>query len=133
MQTKSKRQVQPGDVVVVHGHALGHPGRTGVVLEVLDPASGHEHYRVRWDEEHESLYWPGSDATFRPGTRRHREPLAVRPRTLAVERARMPPSSTDGGPATSVERRAAHPGRSRCGVHGPARPWRWSERRSTWL
>jgi hypothetical protein len=31
---------------------------------------GHVHFRVRWDEEHESLYWPGSDATLRPGSRR---------------------------------------------------------------
>ena len=74
MRTKNEGQAQPGDVVVVHGHTTGDPGRTGVILEVLDPASGHEHYRVRWDEEHESLYWPGSDATVRPGTRRRRPP-----------------------------------------------------------
>lgn len=54
-----------GDVVVVHGHTAGDPGRTGVIVEVLG-APGHPHFRVRWDEEHESLYWPGSDATIRP-------------------------------------------------------------------
>ncbi len=48
-------QAKPGDVVV-HGHTTGDPGRTDVILEVLDPASGHEHCRVRWDEEHESRY-----------------------------------------------------------------------------
>ena len=72
MRAKIEVQTQPGDVVVVHGHTTGDPGRTGVILEVLDAASGREHYRVRWDEEHESLYWPGSDATVRPGTRRKR-------------------------------------------------------------
>jgi hypothetical protein len=70
MRANSDIQTKPGDVVVVHGHTTGDPGRTGVILEVLEAASDHEHYRVRWDEEHESLYWPGSDATVRPATRR---------------------------------------------------------------
>jgi hypothetical protein len=68
MQANSDSGVQPGDVVVIHGHTTGDPGRTGVILEVLGGA-GHEHYRVRWDEEHETLYWPGTDATVRPRTR----------------------------------------------------------------
>jgi len=77
MQAKIGKQAKPGDVVVVHGHTTGDPGRTGVILEVLGGGSGHEHYRVRWDEEHESLFWPGSDATVRPGTgRRQRAPRA---------------------------------------------------------
>ena len=71
MQLKSKVTAEPGDVVVVHGHSTGQPERTGVILEVLG-APGHEHYRVRWDEEHESLFWLGSDATVRAGTRRKR-------------------------------------------------------------
>ena len=71
MQLKSKVTAEPGDLVVVHGHSTGQPERTGVILEVLG-ASGHEHYRVRWDEEHESLFWLGSDATIRPGTHRLR-------------------------------------------------------------
>jgi Domain of unknown function (DUF1918) len=65
MKAKSDVQAKPGDLVVVHGHSTGESPRTGVILEVLDPASGHEHYRVRW-EDHESLYWPGSDATVEP-------------------------------------------------------------------
>ena len=71
MQLKSKVTAEPGDVVVVHGHSTGQPERTGVILEVLG-ARGHEHYRVRWDEEHESLFWLGSDATVRAGARRER-------------------------------------------------------------
>jgi Domain of unknown function (DUF1918) len=73
MQAKTV-QAKPGDVVVVHGHTTGDPGRSGVILEVLDPASSHEHYRVRWDEQHESLFWPGSDATVRPA--KPRRPVA---------------------------------------------------------
>lgn len=77
MQANSEIQAKPGDIVVVHGHTTGDRGRTGVILEVLDAGSDHEHYRVRWDEEHESLYWPGSDATVRAGSRRkHRAPRA---------------------------------------------------------
>ncbi len=71
MKLKSKVTAEPGDLVVVHGHSTGQPERTGVILEVLG-ASGHEHYRVRWDEEHESLFWLGSDAIVRPGTQRKR-------------------------------------------------------------
>lgn len=79
MQVKSEIAAQPGDVLVVHGHATGDPGRTGVILEVLGTGDG-EHYRVRWDEEHESLFWPGSDATLRPGSRRKRRSPSGGPR-----------------------------------------------------
>ena len=68
MQVKGPIQAKPGDVVVVHGHTTGDPGRTGVITEVLGSGE-HELFRVRWDEEHESLYWPGSDATVRPSSR----------------------------------------------------------------
>lgn len=42
MQAKSEIQVKAGDIVVVHGHTTGDHGRTGVIVEVLDAASGHE-------------------------------------------------------------------------------------------
>ncbi len=74
MEQKTALLAKPGDVVVVHGHTTGAPGRTGVILEVLDPASGHPHYRVRWDEEHETLFWPGADASIRPASRRRPGP-----------------------------------------------------------
>lgn len=35
----------------------GRPPRLGQVVEVLG-RPGHEHYRVRWDEEHESVFFP---------------------------------------------------------------------------
>jgi Domain of unknown function (DUF1918) len=35
----------------------GGPARKGLILEVLGQP-GHEHYRVRWDEQHESLHFP---------------------------------------------------------------------------
>jgi hypothetical protein len=35
----------------------GGPSRRGQILEILGPR-GHPHYRVRWDEQHESLHFP---------------------------------------------------------------------------
>jgi hypothetical protein len=50
-----------GDLVVVTGHHVGEPERIGEILGVLgDP--GHERFRVRWDDGHESIFYPGSDA-----------------------------------------------------------------------
>ena len=47
----------PGDWIEVHPLAVGQPPRRGQILEVLG-ARGHEHYRVRWDEVHESIFYP---------------------------------------------------------------------------
>lgn len=93
MSATRDAQAHPGDVVVVHGHTTGDPGRTGVILDVLDRASDHEHYRVRWDEEHVSLFWPGSDATVRPGSRRERGDVPpAGSSTTAVEGDAVPDS-----------------------------------------
>lgn len=60
-------RAKPGDWIVVYGHALGEQERTGLIVEVLGTL-GHERYRVRWDEEHESIFYPGADATIRRKT-----------------------------------------------------------------
>jgi len=39
------------------------------ILEVLGEPS-HRHYRVRWDDGRESIFFPGSDATIRHAARR---------------------------------------------------------------
>jgi hypothetical protein len=54
-----------GDVVVISGHHVGEPERLGEILEVLGEAD-HSHYRVRWDDGSESVFYPGSDASIRP-------------------------------------------------------------------
>jgi hypothetical protein len=66
--TKAKSRARRGDVVVIHGHTVGKPERTGEILEVLGEP-GHEHYRVRWEDEHESLVYPSSDTSIRPAKR----------------------------------------------------------------
>jgi hypothetical protein len=61
---KSPRSVEPGDLVIVSGHRVGETEQIGEVIEVLGDAGRH-HYRVRWDDGHESVFFPGSDATIR--------------------------------------------------------------------
>ena len=51
-----------GDLVNVEGHRVGEARRIGEILEVLGDAE-HEHYRVRWDDDHESVFYPSSDST----------------------------------------------------------------------
>jgi hypothetical protein len=45
-----------GDQIEARG-LHGQPSRHGKVVELLGSA-GHEHYRVRWDDEHESILFP---------------------------------------------------------------------------
>ncbi len=59
-----------GDVVEVSGRRVGDPGRLGEIVEVLGMA-GHPHYLVRWEDEHESIFYPGEGTTIHTG-RKHR-------------------------------------------------------------
>ena len=45
-----------GDWIEAHG-VHGEPARRGQIVELLG-REGHEHYRVRWDEQHESILYP---------------------------------------------------------------------------
>ncbi len=60
------RQVEAsvGDTVEVSGRRVGDPGRSGEIVEVLgedDP----RHYRVRWEDGHETVLYPAEATTFR--------------------------------------------------------------------
>lgn len=58
-------RAQVGDMIVVSGHRIGEPDRTGEILEVHGK-EGAPPYVVRWDDTgHEGLYFPGSDARLR--------------------------------------------------------------------
>ncbi len=48
-----------GDEIVVDNMQLGHPKRKGIVREVIGEGEG-QHYRVEWDDGHESVFFPGS-------------------------------------------------------------------------
>lgn len=53
----------PGDRIIIRGHRVGEPDRDAEVLEVLG-ADGGPPFRIRWgDNGHETLFFPGSDAT----------------------------------------------------------------------
>lgn len=54
-----------GDVVEVTEHRVGEAARLGELLEVIGEP-GHEHFRVRWEDGNESIFFPSSDATVRP-------------------------------------------------------------------
>jgi len=69
-------RAQVGDLIVIHGHRLGEPSRTGEILEVLGTAE-HEHYRVRWDDGRESIFTLGNDAVIRPARHPEDEPALV--------------------------------------------------------
>jgi hypothetical protein len=57
-----------GDWVETRG-LHGEPARRGQILELLGH-EGHEHYRVRWDERHESILYPADGVIITPGTKR---------------------------------------------------------------
>jgi hypothetical protein len=59
-----------GDEIVVAGHSVGNAERRATIVEVLGER-GHERFRVRWEDGHESILSPGEDAILRrPSTRR---------------------------------------------------------------
>lgn len=51
-------------LIEVGGRKLGDVVRFGEILEVLG-LPGHVHYRVRWDDDHESIFYPGTDTVVR--------------------------------------------------------------------
>jgi hypothetical protein len=55
-----------GDHIVIETAILDTPRRRGEVIEVIGQADK-EHYRVRWQDGHESVYFPGPDARVTTG------------------------------------------------------------------
>ena len=72
-------QGRQGDELVVKSPVLGAPSRRGEILEVIGDAE-RRHYRVRWDDGHESVYFPGPDAHVVPTGR----PAATARGTIVV-------------------------------------------------
>lgn len=63
-KTMKGKPVQVGDRIEITGHSVGDAPKRAEVLEVLGE-TGHEHFRVRWEDGHESIYFPGEDAVIR--------------------------------------------------------------------
>jgi len=51
-----------GDRIIVESNKVGGARKTGQVREVIDGAGG-KHYRVGWEDGHESIVFPSSDAS----------------------------------------------------------------------
>jgi hypothetical protein len=51
-----------GDRIIVESNKVGGARKTGEVLEVIG-GSGGNHYRVGWEDGHESIVFPSSDAS----------------------------------------------------------------------
>ena len=77
MATQQKAGARPGDVVEVKVRHVGDAPRTGEIVEVLGDPS-HPHFQVRWDDGHESIFYPSSDSFVRPAHGAHRAPPAIR-------------------------------------------------------
>lgn len=61
-----------GDRIVVESEHVGTPKREGEILEVLGTGES-SHYRVRWEDGHESTFYPSAGSTsiiHRAGRRR---------------------------------------------------------------
>ena len=58
----STASARPGDWVVARGVG-DKPARRGEIIELLG-GPGHEHFRVLWDEQHESILYPADGVTI---------------------------------------------------------------------
>ena len=66
MSTKSvEAGARAGDWIEARG-VHGQAPRRGEIVEVLG-REGHEHYRVMWDEQHESIVYPADGVIITPG------------------------------------------------------------------
>ena len=75
VKTVKGKPAKAGDIIEITGHAVGDQPRTAEILEVLGEP-GHEHFRVRWEDGHESVFFPGDDAVISKPKRRRRTPAA---------------------------------------------------------
>ena len=69
MASTVTQPARAGDVVEVVGHRVGEAVRHGTIAEVLGEP-GHVHYRVAWDDGHESMLYPSADVRVTPQPRR---------------------------------------------------------------
>lgn len=68
---EANSDLAPGAVIIVRRHSVGGQRRAGEILEVIG-GPGHRRYRVRWDDDHESIFFPADDVTverFHPAHR----------------------------------------------------------------
>jgi signal recognition particle receptor subunit beta len=64
------QEAKPGDVVTTSRNQVGAHARLGEIVELLG-APGHERLRMRWEDERETIFFPGPDAAIRHMEHRH--------------------------------------------------------------
>jgi len=64
VKTVQGEPAQVGDLIEITGHTVGDAPRRAEIREILGEP-GHEHFRVRWEDDHESIYFPGDDAVIK--------------------------------------------------------------------
>jgi len=69
-QTPKARAPRVGDWIETRG-VHGQSPRRGEIVELLG-RPGHQHYRVRWDEQHESIFYPSDGVIVQPRPKRQR-------------------------------------------------------------
>ena len=117
-----------GDRLHVHGNAVGHPDRTGEVVEVHG-AAGAPPYLVRFDDGHTRLCFPGPDAVIEPGKTRGRAARASgSARTAgktreapAAKAAPSPKAAAAASPKAAAAAKAAASPKARASSRGGAR------------
>ncbi len=108
MKTTDRPAVAVGDTIEVTGHRVGDAARSGEIEEVLGSGE-HPHYRVRWEDGHSSLLFPGSDTRItrkRRPTRRRRAPsraLVESLRDAGIEFELLPHKRTESAVAEARE------------------------------
>ena len=63
--TLGNRRIEPGDIVETSGRHVGDTRRIGEIVAVLGD-DDRVHFRVRWQDGHESILYPGDGTTIRP-------------------------------------------------------------------
>jgi hypothetical protein len=72
VKTVKGAPAQPGDEILITGHAVGDAPKAAKIVEVMGEP-GHQRFRVRWEDGHESIFFPGDDAVIRrPAKKRSR-------------------------------------------------------------
>ena len=69
-KTSTHSHARVGDWIEARG-VHGRAARRGEIIELLG-REGHEHYRVRWDDQHESIVYPADGVIVIPSKRRRR-------------------------------------------------------------
>jgi Domain of unknown function (DUF1918) len=70
MAAKTTSRAHVGEWIEARG-VHGEPSRRGEIVELLGH-DAHEHYRVRWDEQHESILYPADGVVIIPRRPRSR-------------------------------------------------------------